>query len=162
MEELTRGGEAIAGLEAVDVIPVRTARVEEVQQAVQTLYVEKQNRERGADSVRVSADSRLNAIIVRGTPADLAAVRSLVERLDGTSIAAVAEIKRLELTKADAGEVVRLLQNVLAGRPIAGTGVVGRAGPTAPVRPRADRRRTHRRHRANRRRPRSAGQSRNR
>ncbi|MBX3402086.1 MAG: hypothetical protein KF699_01610 [Phycisphaeraceae bacterium] len=125
VEELTRGGEAVAGLEAVDVIPVRTARVEEVQQAVQTLYVEKQNRERGADSVRVSADSRLNAIIVRGTPADLAAVRSLVERLDGTSIAAVAEIKRLELTKADAGEVVRLLQNVLAGRPIAGTGVVG-------------------------------------
>lgn len=125
VEELTRGGEAVAGLESVDVVPVRTARVEEVLQAVQTLYVDRQVRDRGADAVRVSPDLRLNALIVRGTPADIQAVRTLVERLDGTGVAAVAEIKRIELTKADAAEVVRLLQNVLAGRPIAGPGVVG-------------------------------------
>ncbi len=125
VEELTRGGEAVSGLQTVDIIPVRSARAEDVSQAVQSLYVEKQNQDRGNDSVRVSPDLRANALIVRGTPADIEAVRKLVERLDSSSVAAVTEIKRIELLKADAGEVVRLLQNVLAGRPIAGSGVVG-------------------------------------
>jgi type II secretion system protein D len=125
VEELVKGGESISGLQTVDVVPVRSARVEDISQAVQTLYVEKQNLDRGSDSVRVTPDLRANALIVRGTPDDIQAVRTLVERLDNASVAAVTEIKRIELLKADAGEVVRLLQNVLAGRPIAGSGVVG-------------------------------------
>jgi len=125
VEELVKGGEAVSGQQTVDVVPVRSARVEDILQAVQTLYVEKQNQERGGDSVRVTPDLRASALIVRGTPADVEAVRKLVERLDNASVAAVTEIKRIELLKADAAEVVRLLQNVLAGRPIAGSGVVG-------------------------------------
>lgn len=125
VEALVAGGDAINGQQTVDVLPVRSARVEDISQAVQTLYVEKQNQDRGDDAVRVTPDLRANALIVRGTAEDIENVRRLVERLDGASVAAVAEIKRIELLKADAGEVVRLLQNVLAGRPIAGSGVVG-------------------------------------
>lgn len=125
VDALVQGGDAINGQQTVDVLPVRSARVEDISQAVQTLYVEKQNQDRGADAVRVTPDLRANALIVRGTAEDIENVRKLVERLDGASVAAVAEIKRIELSKADAAEVVRLLQNVLAGRPIAGSGVVG-------------------------------------
>ena len=126
VDALVKGGEAISGLETVDVIPIGgSSRVEDIAQAIQTLYIDKQNQERGNDSVRVSPDRRANALIVRGTPADIEAIRKLVERLDGATVAAVTEIKRIELLKADAAEVVRLLQNVLAGRPIAGSGVVG-------------------------------------
>lgn len=125
VEVLTQGAEALAGAQMVDVISVTSARVEQLVAALRELYVDRANRERGADAVRVTPDPRINALVVTGTAADVEAIRGLVQRLDGAPITAVTEIKRIELRKTDAVEVVRLLQNVLAGRPIAGGGALG-------------------------------------
>lgn len=125
VEVLTQGAEALAGAQMIDVITVTSARVEQLVAALRELYVDRANRERGADAVRVTPDPRINALVVTGTAADVEAIRGLVQRLDGAPITAVTEIKRIELRKTDAVEVVRLLQNVLAGRPIAGGGALG-------------------------------------
>ncbi len=125
VEVLSKGAEALAGAQVLDVINVKSARVEQLVGALRELYVDKANRERGADSVRVTPDPRINALVVTGTASDVEAIRGLVQRLDGAAITAVTEIKRIELKKTDAQEVVRLLQNVLAGRPIAGGGALG-------------------------------------
>lgn len=125
VEVLSRGAEALAGAQLVEVIGVKSARVDQMALALRELYVDKANRERGADAVRVQADQRLNALVVTGTAQDVDAIRTLVKRLDATPITAVTEIKRIELKKTDAVEVVRLLQNVLAGRPLSGGGAVG-------------------------------------
>lgn len=125
LDVLTKGAEALAASQTIDVINVTSARAEDLAGAIRDLYVEKEQRLRGQDAVRVTGDARLNALIVRGTADDVRAIRALVERLDGAQVATVTEIRRIELKQADAADVVKLLQNVLAGRPIAGAGVVG-------------------------------------
>ncbi|MBL8763993.1 MAG: hypothetical protein JNM07_06970 [Phycisphaerae bacterium] len=120
VEVLTRGAQALKADEVVDVIPVQSSRVEQMALAVRQLYVEKENARRGKESVRVAADQRLNALVVSGGASDVEAMRTLVRRLDSSPVTAVTEIKRMELKKADAAEVVRLLQNVLAGRGLGG------------------------------------------
>lgn len=125
IEVLSKGAAEVAGSVVVDVIVVKSARVEQLAAALRELYVDKANRERGQDVVRVTPDTRLNAIVVSGTASDIEAIRNLVQRLDGAPVTAVTEIKRIELKRTDAVEVARLLQNVLAGRTIAGGGAVG-------------------------------------
>ncbi len=125
LDVLTKGAEALAASQTIDVINVTSARAEDLAGAIRDLYVEKEQRLRGQDAVRVTGDARLNALIVRGTADDVRAIRALVQRLDDAQVASVTEIRRIELKQADAADVVKLLQNVLAGRPIAGAGVVG-------------------------------------
>ncbi|MGD9688976.1 MAG: secretin N-terminal domain-containing protein [Phycisphaerales bacterium] len=125
VEVLGRGAEALAAAQVLEVIPVRSARVDQIAEAVRQLYAEKAARDRGPDAVRITPDQRLNALVVTGTPTDIEAIRVLVTRLDGAPVTAVTEIKRIELKKTDCVEVVRLLQNVLAGRSIAGGGSLG-------------------------------------
>ncbi len=120
LEVLTKGAEAVAGAAVVDVIAVQNSRAEPLVAAVRELYVEKEIKSRGEGAVRVTADARLNALIVSGSPSDIEAVRAIVARLDATEVSTVTEMKRIELKKADASEVVRLLRNVLAGRPVLG------------------------------------------
>lgn len=120
VDVLTQGAEAAAGAGVVDILNVRNSRSELLLSAIKDLYVDKQNRDRGADSVRVTSDVRLNALIVSGTAEDVQAIRSIVERLDAAQVTAVTEVKRIELRKAEAAEVVRLLRGVLAGRPVGG------------------------------------------
>lgn len=122
---LTASGQAMAASETIDLVQVGAGRAADLLPAVRELYVDKQNARRGADAVRVTPDVRLNALVVRGTAEDVAAVRELVGRLEAAPVAAVTEIKRIELKRADAVEAVRLVQNVLAGRPLAGGGAVG-------------------------------------
>ncbi|MBX3358763.1 MAG: hypothetical protein KF745_10065 [Phycisphaeraceae bacterium] len=122
---LVSDARALAASETVDVVSAHSARADDLAAAVRELYVDKQNAKRGADAVKISADARLNALVIRGTPEDVAAVRDLVARLEATPVAAVTEIKRIELRRADAADAARLLQNILAGRPIAGGRAVG-------------------------------------
>lgn len=123
LEVLTKSADTLAGAEVVDVIAVKSGKAAPLVAAIKDLYVEKENRARGADSVRVTEDPRLNAIVVSGTAADIEAVRAIVTRLDSTQVTAETEMKRIELKRADAPEVVRLLRNILAGRPVGGVRV---------------------------------------
>src|SRR6185503_2803175 len=89
------------------------------------LYVERENQRRGANSVTVTPNERLNAIIVNGTEQDMIELRALAKKLDTAEVAARQQIKWIELKSASANEVVRLLQSVLAGRPMGGGSGIG-------------------------------------
>jgi type II secretion system protein D len=84
------------------------------------MYVAEENRRRGDNTVQVSSDSRLNAIIASGPEADIAAIRRLVAQLDGAKPQAVVEIKYIPLQGANVQETVGLIQSVLSGNSLAG------------------------------------------
>ncbi len=90
---------------------------------IRSMYVDEANRNRGPNTVRVSADERLNAIVVAAPAADVAAVRALVARLDGATPGTVVEIKYIPLASANSLEMVGLVETVLSG-----TGIGQRRG----------------------------------
>jgi type II secretion system protein D len=135
---LSTGGRANVGPDAADagvpdserteLVPVAGAgRAAEVAQLVRELYVDRENRRRGENAVRVSASERLNALIVSGTAADVEEVRRLTGQLGGADVQQVEEVRRVPLESASAREVVTIVEDVLAGRSISG----GRPGAGA-------------------------------
>jgi general secretion pathway protein D len=70
--------------------------------------------------VGVTANERLNSIIIHGNESDMIELRALANKLDTAEVIARQQIKWIELKSANAAEVVRLLQSVLAGRPLSG------------------------------------------
>ncbi|MCL4222519.1 MAG: hypothetical protein KJZ65_14255 [Phycisphaerales bacterium] len=123
IESLTSGGRAISDAERMELIPIESpGRASEIAQAVNSLYVQKENERRGDRSVTLIANDRLNALIATGTASDIAAIRGFVARLDQARVETVQEFKRIALDSASATDVVRLLQDALAGRTIGGRG----------------------------------------
>ena len=95
---------------------------------MEELYADAENRRRGPDSVRVSADDRLNALLVSGTPGDVGAVRDLVSRLDSERPGSVVEVRSIPLASANAQEMVGLIETVLNGGTLRGRGRGDRVG----------------------------------
>ncbi len=128
IDAMTAGGEGFAEAERVELIPVESAGgAADLARAINELYVRRENEKRGRQSVSVIANERQNALLVSGTDDDIAAIRDLVEQLDKPEAETVQEVKRIQLRAANAVEMVRLVERVLAGRPIAG----GRGGAQA-------------------------------
>lgn len=117
---LTANTSELAASERVEIMQLTKARADEVATSIQSLYVEKELQRRGPGSVRVTANERLNALIVSGNEQDMIEIRALAARLDRAEVAAVQQIKWIPLKSANASEVVQLLQSVLAGRPMGG------------------------------------------
>ncbi|MFZ9880419.1 MAG: secretin N-terminal domain-containing protein, partial [Phycisphaerales bacterium] len=84
------------------------------------MYVAEENRRRGENTVQVSADQRINAIIASGPEPDVAAIRRLVAQLDGAKPSTVVEIKYIPLQGANVQETVGLIQSVLSGNTLGG------------------------------------------
>ncbi len=105
----------------VDLIQLKHARADEVARSITDVYVSRENKRRGENAVSVTAESRLNALVVRGSEEDIANIRSMVDRFDTSEILNVQDVRRFELKSANANEVVRLLQTVLAGRALNGS-----------------------------------------
>ncbi|MCH2160695.1 MAG: hypothetical protein MK085_02355 [Phycisphaerales bacterium] len=103
------------GDQSFEILAVSRNRATELLELVNDLYVDSENSRRGKDSVRVSADSRLNAILASGTPEDIEAIRSLVERLDTERPGAVVEVRYVPLSSANVLETVSLIESVLNG-----------------------------------------------
>lgn len=95
-----------------------------VVQVVREMYADEINRTRGNNTVRVSADARLNALLINAPEENIVAIRELVGQLDQTRPTHVIEIEAIPLKSADPVEIVQLIQNVLSGR-----GIDGRANP---------------------------------
>ncbi|VAX40547.1 hypothetical protein MNBD_PLANCTO03-1821, partial [hydrothermal vent metagenome] len=112
----------IAGSGRMELIQLERARADEVAESIREVYVTRENERRGQNAVGVTAESRLNALIVRGTEADIEAIRGMVARFDTDEILNIQDVRRFELESANALEVVRLLESVLAGRSIGGSG----------------------------------------
>jgi len=111
-----------------EVFPLVSATADEMVELLEELYVREANRTRGAGSIRVRADSRLNAIVANGSASDIAEIRELVQRLDRQVPTAVRDIKIIPLKSSNALEIVNLLNNVLSGRSIAGGNQSSRQG----------------------------------
>ncbi len=117
----------IAGTGRMELIQLENARADEVADSVRDVYVTRENERRGQNAVGVTSENRLNALIVRGSESDIAAIRELVDRFDTGEILNVQDVRRFELQSANAIEVVRLLEGVLAGRSLGGSAGQGRA-----------------------------------
>ncbi len=118
LDALQRAGAESDGVDPVEVISLTSSDAATIVDLVNELYVDEVNRTQGRDAVRVSADDRLNAVVVSAGATDAAAIRDLVERLDGARPSNVVEIKYIPLASANALETVSLIENVLAGRGI--------------------------------------------
>ncbi len=99
----------------IEVINLARSRATDLIRVVDELYVQEQNRKRGDNTVRVTANDRLNALIVSASEQDVAAVKGLVERLEGRGNFPIVEIQTITLTAADPLEIVGLVEEVLRG-----------------------------------------------
>jgi type II secretion system protein D len=122
---LTADANRVAGGERVEVMQLTRVRAGEVSESIQQLYVERENQRRGTNAVSVTPNERLNALIVSGNEQDMIEIRGLMNRLDKAEVAATQQIKWIELKSANAVEVVTLIENVLAGRPVGGGRGIG-------------------------------------
>jgi len=129
VEALTKAGEEAVGGRQAEIVLLTKSRAQDLVQVLNELYINEQNRRRGEDTIRVTADPRLNALLITGVEGDVGAVKRLAGELDGTRPATVVEIKYLPLTSANVVETVNLIENVLAGNSLAG----GRPGQQATV-----------------------------
>ncbi len=128
IDALTADGDGFAEAERVELISIESpGGAAELAQAINELYVRRENEKRGRQSVSVVPSERQNALLVSGTEEDIAAIRDLVETLDRPEAEAEQQIKRIQLRAANSLEIVRLVEQLLAGRPIAG----GRGGAQA-------------------------------
>jgi type II secretion system protein D len=115
VELLVAAEQERSGDQTFEIIPVSRNRARDLVQLIEDLYVDGEQRRRGDKAVRVSADNRINAILASGTPTDLAAIRNLVERLDGARPGSVVEVRYVPLASANVLETVSLIENVLRG-----------------------------------------------
>jgi len=116
------------GGQSFEIVSVARNRASTLVDLVDEIYADAENRRRGADAVRVTADDRLNAILVSGTDADVAAVRDLVSRLDSERPGSVVEVRQIPLASANAQETVGLIETVLNGGNVRGRGRNDRVG----------------------------------
>jgi type II secretion system protein D len=117
---LTRDAERLAAGTVVELFMLEKSRPAEAVASLRQLYVDREVERRGPAALAVFPNERLNAVVVRGSPRDVEAIRGLIGRIDGAAVSAVREVRRIELTSANALEVVNTLRDVLAGRPVAG------------------------------------------
>lgn len=120
VDTLSQGNAAMLESARMELIVVRAGRAAETAATVREAYADKENARRGPGSVLVVPNERLNALVVAGTEADVAAIRRLIERLEAADVVSAQDIRRIGLRAANAHEVVTLLQNVLAGRAVSG------------------------------------------
>jgi type II secretion system protein D len=102
----------------LELVNLNSSRAADVVDMLNELYVNEANRTRGPNTVKVTADERLNAVLINAPPSDVSALKNLITQLDGAKPATVVEIKYIPLQSANALETVSLIENVLSGRGI--------------------------------------------
>ncbi len=120
LEVLQQAEEARGTGRELEVISLQVTSAPAMVEMLDDLYVKEANRLRGNGSIRVTADDRLNAVLVSASAHDIAEIKKLVGRLDGTSPSSVVEIQHVPLASANAIETVRLIEDVLSGRSLGG------------------------------------------
>jgi len=99
----------------IRVIPLARASAESVAVSIDAMYsAEDPTAESG---VVVTADSRVNALIVSAGDSDFARIQKLAQELDTGVVARVSEIRVIPLAHADATELAATLTNALNTRP---------------------------------------------
>jgi type II secretion system protein D len=104
---------------AVQVLPLAKADARKVAQTVQSLYREGGTGTASAQPVSVTADDRINAIVVSAGEGDVKRISELVKKLDTDQVARVAEIRVFALKYARAETLSTILNTSLNGKPTA-------------------------------------------
>ncbi|MCC6425780.1 MAG: hypothetical protein IT435_03060 [Phycisphaerales bacterium] len=117
---LTGDASRIAGAAKTELISLQKMSAVDAAQQVRQMYVDKENLRRGDNAVAVIPNERANALVVTGSEQDILEIRGLIAQLESAQVTAIRQIKRLELKSANALEMVNLLENLLAGRPVSG------------------------------------------
>ena len=78
--------------------------------------------------VRVSVDTRSNALIVQASPRDMAEVAELIRRIDVTTSAAVNEVRIIQLQHSLAQDIASILQSAIGAATGSSTGSGGTQG----------------------------------
>lgn len=117
---LSQGNAALADAARTELLQIRSGRAADVAVTIRQLYADQENTRRGQRAVGVIPNERLNAVVVTGNESDIAAMRRIVERLEGAEVVVAQDIQIIGLRSANALEVVDLIRNVLAGRTVAG------------------------------------------
>jgi type II secretion system protein D len=102
----------------LEIMQLTSSTASDIVDLLGDLYVDDANRRRGRDTVRVTADDRLNAVLISAPPEDVRTIKGLIAQLDGLKPAQVVEIRYIPLMSANALETVGLVENVLSGRGI--------------------------------------------
>jgi type II secretion system protein D len=104
---------------AVQVLPLAKADARKVAQTVQSLYREGASGTTAltAQPVSVSADDRINAIVVSAGEGDVKRIAELVKKLDTDQVARVAEIRVFALRYARAESLSTILNTALNTKP---------------------------------------------
>ncbi|MHC4219476.1 MAG: secretin N-terminal domain-containing protein, partial [Planctomycetota bacterium] len=97
VDALVRAESGVIGEAEIELIQLISSRADDLVDLLDDLYVNEANRDRGRDTVRVTADERLNAVVINAPAADVRAIKQLVARLDGARPATVVEIKYIPL-----------------------------------------------------------------
>lgn len=128
IDALSAAEEEGVGEGEFEVMSLAKTRASDMVDLINELYAEEENRRRGPNTIQVTADDRINAVLVRAPQRDVADIRRLIAQLDGARPSTVVEIKYIPLTSANALETVGLIETVLSGR-----GIGTRAGAQATV-----------------------------
>ncbi len=100
---------------SVQVLPLAKANATRVAQTIQGLF--REGTAGAAMPVSVSADERINAIVVSAGEADAKRISDLVKKLDTDQVAKVAEIKIFPLQYARADSLATILNQALNQKP---------------------------------------------
>ncbi len=128
IDALSAAEEEGVGEGEFEIMSLAKNRASDVIDMLDELYVNEENRRRGPNTIQITADDRINAVLVRAPQRDVAEIRRLIAQLDGTRPSTVVEIKYIPLTSANALETVGLIETVLSGR-----GIGTRRGDQATV-----------------------------
>jgi len=120
VDALVSAGAENASMQDIEILALSNQTAEEMVELLDEMYVEDENQRRGETVIRVSADERLNAVVVNAPDADRIAIRRLVDQLDNARPSQIVEIKYIALGAANAVETVSLIENVLSGNTLAG------------------------------------------
>ena len=122
VESLSQEEQRLSDAAEIALIGLERGTASRIVESIQTLYVEPENDKRGPNSVSVVAEDRTNSIVVSGTSGDIQRVRDLANKLDVAEVVRQQLLQRVELESADAREVVQLLENLLSGQSVGGSG----------------------------------------
>jgi type II secretion system protein D len=109
----------IESAQGFEIIPVKSQSPQEIAQYIDEIYVRKEIEKRGEGAMSVQPNDRLGALIVTGSEYDIAQVRRLVQQLDTAEVVQQRVVRRFELRSADALQLVNLIEQVMAGPPVA-------------------------------------------
>lgn len=115
-------------------IPLKKASASRVAGQIQSFYSTRYGAETEAQNqIRITHDDSINTIFVQAAPADLAEIKELIERIDGSVSSAINELRIVPLHNQISDEMANILlqsitQGVVAPSATGAPGIVPRAG----------------------------------